>query len=111
MTKKTGQHKNDTPSDGKPRVHQSAELRDCVLGQFTDVAPRVVMTECELGDYSYLARGCEAIYATIGKFCSIAANVRINTVNHPMRRVSQHNITYRSNEFFLKTKLDKGLHE
>ena len=107
MTKKLGQHKNNAPRDGKPRVHQSAELRDCVLGQFTDVAPRVVMAECELGDYSYLARGSEAIYATIGKFCCIAANVRINAVNHPMQRISQHNITYRPNEFFLFAKVDK----
>ena len=92
-------------------MHSSAELRDCVLGQFTDVAPRVVMAECELGDYSYLARGSEAIYTKIGKFCAIAANVRLNALNHPMDRVSQHNITYRPNEYFLFAKVDKEFRE
>ncbi len=107
MTKSPGRHNNNAPRDGSPLVHQSAELRDCVLGRFTDVAPRVVMAECELGDYSYLARGSEAIYTKIGKFCCIAANVRLNALNHPMGRISQHNITYRPNEYFLFAKVDK----
>ncbi|HEY5362934.1 MAG TPA: DapH/DapD/GlmU-related protein [Aestuariivirga sp.] len=111
MTKSPGRHNNHAPRDESPRVHSSAELRDCVLGQFTDVAPRVVMAECKLGDYSYLARNAEAIYADIGKFCSIAASVRINAVNHPMHRVSQHNITYRPNEYFLFAKVDKEFRE
>ncbi len=111
MTKKPGRHNNNAPRDGSPRVHSSAEVRDCVLGQFTDVAPRVVIAECELGDYSYLARGSEAIYTKIGKFCCIAANVRLNALNHPMDRVSQHNITYRPNEYFLFSKVDKEFRE
>ena len=111
MTKSPGRHNNNAPRDGSPRVHQSAELRDCVLGQFTDVAARVVMAECELGDYSYLARGTEAIYTKIGKFCCVAANVRLNALNHPMNRISQHNITYRPNEYFLFTKVDKKFRE
>jgi phosphonate metabolism protein (transferase hexapeptide repeat family) len=106
-----GRHKNSAPRDGTPRVHQSAEVRDCVLGKFTDVAPRVVMAECELGDYSYLARGSEAIYTSIGKFCCIAANARLNALNHPLERISQHNITYRPNEYFLYGKLDKDFRE
>ena len=111
MTKKLGQHQNNAPRDGSPRVHQSAELRDCVLGQFTDVAARVVMAECELGDYSYVERNAEAIYAKIGKFCAIAANSRINALNHPIERVSQHKITYRPNEYFLFTKVDKDFRD
>ena len=111
MTKSPGRHNNNAPRDGSPRVHQSAELRDCVLGQFTDVAARVVMAECELGDYSYLARGSEAIYTKIGKFCCIAANVRLNALNHPIDRISQHNITYRPNEYFLFAKVDKDFRD
>ncbi len=88
-------------------MHASAELRDCVLGQFTDVAARVVMAECELGDYSYVERGAEAIYTKIGKFCAIASNTRINALSHPIDRISQHKITYRPNEYFLFTQVDK----
>ena len=111
MEKKPGNHGNNAPRDGSPRVHSSAQLRDCVLGQFTDVAERVVMAECELGDYSYVERQAEAIYATIGKFCAIAANTRINALGHPIDRVSQHKITYRPNEYFLYAKIDKGFRD
>ena len=111
MTKNPGRHNNSAPRDGSPRVHSSAQLRDCVLGQFTDVGERVVMAECELGDYSYVERFVEAIYTRIGKFCAIAANVRINALNHPMERISQHKITYRPNEYFLFAKVDKEFRE
>jgi phosphonate metabolism protein (transferase hexapeptide repeat family) len=100
-------HSPRATRDGTPRVHASAQLRDCVLGRFTDVAERVVMAECSLGDYSYVERGAEAIYADIGKFCAIASNARLNALEHPLERVSQHKITYRPNEYFLGAKIDK----
>jgi phosphonate metabolism protein (transferase hexapeptide repeat family) len=104
-------HSTKASRDGSPRVHASAEVRDCILGRFTIVGVRVVLAECELGDYSYFSRGSEAIYTTVGKFTSIAANVRINALGHPMDRVSQHNITYRPNEYFVDAKIDKGFRE
>lgn len=100
-----------SPRDGTPRVHPSAEVRDCVLGRHTVVGVRVVLAECELGDYSYFSRGSEAIYTTVGKFTSIAANARINALGHPTDRISQHNITYRPNEYFTGAKIDKGFRE
>jgi phosphonate metabolism protein (transferase hexapeptide repeat family) len=104
-------HSTKASRDGSPRVHASAEVRDCILGRFTIVGVRVVLAECELGDYSYFSRGAEAIYTTVGKFTSIAANVRINALGHPIDRVSQHNITYRPNEYFVDAKIDKGFRE
>jgi phosphonate metabolism protein (transferase hexapeptide repeat family) len=104
-------HSTKASRDGSPRVHASAEVRDCILGRFTIVGVRVVLAECELGDYSYFSRGSEAIYTTVGKFTSIAAHVRINALGHPIDRVSQHNITYRPNEYFVDAKIDKGFRE
>lgn len=104
-------HSATASRDGKPRVHATAQLRDCLLGRFTDVAERVIMAECELGDYSYVERGVEAIYTTIGKFCAIAANARLNALNHPYNRVSQHKITYRPNEYFVGARIDKAFRE
>jgi phosphonate metabolism protein (transferase hexapeptide repeat family) len=104
-------HSSSASRDGKPRVHATAQLRDCVLGRFTDVGERVVMAECELGDYSYVERGAEAIYATIGKFCAVAPNTRLNALNHPIDRVTQHKISYRPNEYFVGAKIDKGFRE
>jgi phosphonate metabolism protein (transferase hexapeptide repeat family) len=104
-------HAANAPRDGSPRVHSSSTLRECELGQFTDVAERVLMAETQLGDYSYVERHCDIIYAKIGKFCAIASDVRINALTHPMERISQHKITYRPNEFFLYAKIDKEFRE
>lgn len=86
--------------DSDPRIHSTAELKSCRLGRFASVGPRVVLREVELGDYSYFERNAEAIYTTIGKFCSIAANTRIHALEHPIERVTQHKLSYRPNEYF-----------
>lgn len=107
MTK--GHPKRHSPKasrDGEPVVHPSAQLRNAKLGRFTSLAERVSFKDSELGDYSYIERHAEIIYATIGKFCAVASDVRINALNHPMERVSQHKITYRPNEYFLGKTLD-----
>ena len=111
MKEPQARHSINAPRDESPRVHGSAVLRACALGQFTDVAERVAMAECTLGDYSYVERQAEAIYTDIGKFCAIASNVRINALNHPLDRISQHKITYRPNEYFLGAKIDKQFRE
>ena len=95
------------PRDGSPRVHGSAQTRNASLGRFTELKERVQFLDSSLGDYSYIERDGEAIYSTIGKFCAIAAHCRINALNHPMERISQHKITYRPNEYFAGAKLDK----
>ena len=94
--------------DGTPRVHGSAQTRNATLGRFTEIGERVLFRDSELGDYSYVERHSDIIYSRIGKFCAIAADVRINALNHPMERVSQHKFTYRPNEYFPHAKVDKA---
>ncbi len=108
MMKEPRRHSPTASRDGTPRVHASARVRDCDLGRFTDIGERCVLAECEIGDYSYFERNAEAIYASVGKFCAVAADVRINALDHPMERVSQHKITYRPNEYFVGAKVDAG---
>ncbi len=86
--------------DSEPRIHPTAELKSCRLGRHAAVGERVVLREVDLGDFSYFERHSEAIYATIGKFCSIAANSRINALEHPIERLTSHKISYRPNEYF-----------
>jgi acetyltransferase-like isoleucine patch superfamily enzyme len=86
--------------DSEPRIHPTAELKSCRLGRYSAVGERVVLREVRVGDFSYFERHCEAIYTTIGKFCSIAANSRINALEHPLERVTMHKLTYRPNEYF-----------
>ena len=81
------------------------------LGRFTEIKERVQFWDSELGDYSYIERHAEVIYARIGKFCAIASDVRINALEHPTERISQHKFTYRPNEYFAHAKLDKTFRE
>ncbi len=84
----------------KPLVHPTAALRDCKLGRYTEVGERTKLLEVELGDYSYVVNDSDIAYASIGKFCSIAAMTRINPGNHPMQRPSQSHFTYRASAYF-----------
>jgi phosphonate metabolism protein (transferase hexapeptide repeat family) len=71
----------------------------------------VSLAESELGDYSYVERHAEIIYATIGRFCAIASGARVNALEHPIERVSQHKITYRPNEYFLGEGIDTAFRD
>ena len=89
-----------TPHDVKrlspqPYIDGSARVVDCRLGQFTEVGPHTQIRESSLDDFSYIMGHGNVIYSRIGKFCSIAAMVRINPGNHPMHRATQHHFTYR----------------
>ena len=86
--------------DLEPRIHPTAQLKSCKLGHYVAIGERVVLREVSVGDFSYFERHAEAIYTSIGKFCSIAANTRINALEHPIERVTTHKISYRPNEYF-----------
>ena len=111
MSEEEKTRRGNGPRDGSPRVHGSATTRNALLGRFTELRERVQFLDSSLGDYSYVERDCEAIYSEIGKFTAIAAHCRINALNHPVERVSQHKVTYRPNEYFVGAKLDKAFRE
>jgi len=93
----------------EPRFHQSAELKGCKLGRHVVIAERVILRDVTVGDYTYFERHCEGAYATIGKFCSIASNTRINALAHPVERITSHKISYRPNEFFRFLGVDQSV--
>jgi phosphonate metabolism protein (transferase hexapeptide repeat family) len=95
-------------TDDEPRIHPTAELKGCRLGRHVSVAERVILREVTVGDFSYFERHAEGIYAAIGKFCSIAANTRINALEHPLERVTTHKLTYRPNEYFRYLGVDQA---
>lgn len=97
--------------DPQPRIHSTAELKGCKLGRYAAIGERVVLREVTVGDFSYCERHAEAIYTTIGKFCSIAANTRINALEHPMERATTHKVTYRPNEYFRFLGVDQAFRE
>jgi phosphonate metabolism protein (transferase hexapeptide repeat family) len=83
-----------------PLIDPTARVERCRLGRYTEVGARTSLVATELGDYSYIVNDSDAIYSRIGKFCSIAAHVRINPGDHPMWRVSQSHFTYRASAYF-----------
>jgi len=97
--------------DSEPRIHPTAELKACKLGRYASIGERVVLREVTVGDFSYFERHSEAIYTTIGKFCSIASNSRINALEHPIERITQHKVSYRPNEYFRWLGVDAAFRE
>ncbi|OYR22372.1 DapH/DapD/GlmU-related protein [Brucella thiophenivorans] len=86
--------------NSEPRIHSTAQLKASKLGRYVDIGERVILRDVSVGDFTYFERNGEGIYADIGKFCSIAANVRINALEHPMERLTTHKVSYRPNEYF-----------
>jgi phosphonate metabolism protein (transferase hexapeptide repeat family) len=84
----------------EPTVDPSAKLHDTTLGAYCEVGARTILQEVMMGNYSYVANDAQIAYATIGKFCSIAAMTRINPGNHPMQRASQAHFSYRASAYF-----------
>jgi phosphonate metabolism protein (transferase hexapeptide repeat family) len=84
----------------EPIIDPTAQVRQAVLGRYTEIGARTVFVESTMGDYSYVVNDANVIYTTIGKFCSIAAMTRINPGNHPMHRASQSHFTYRAAAYF-----------
>jgi len=75
-------------------IHPSVRLRDVTMGARCEVLERSAIEYATIGDASYLGHDCQVADATIGKFCAIAAHVRIGPPNHPMERPSLHRFTY-----------------
>jgi phosphonate metabolism protein (transferase hexapeptide repeat family) len=95
----------------EPRIHPTAELKNCRIGRYAAVGERTILREVTVGDFSYFERHAEAIYTEIGKFCSIAANTRVNALEHPLERPTTHKVSYRPNEYFRYLGVDQEFRE
>ena len=95
-----GRHAPDRPAmPTRPKIaetviHPTVRLREANIGQRCEVLERSSVEYATIGDASYLGHDCQVADAEIGKFCAIAAHVRIGPPDHPMGRVSQHRFTY-----------------
>ena len=83
-----------TPKIAETFIHPSVKLRQADIGARCEILERSSVAYASLGDASYLGRDCQVADAEIGKFCAIAACVRIGPPNHPMGRPTQHRFTY-----------------
>jgi phosphonate metabolism protein (transferase hexapeptide repeat family) len=89
------------PQLGKtPYIHPTAVVLDSRVGSWTEISAFACIQDSIIDDYSYVAAPhTEIMFSNIGKFVSIAGGVRINPVNHPMDRVTQHHCTYRRRQY------------
>lgn len=92
-----------------PMLHPTALAKRSRMGAWTVLGPRSRLVDSEFRDYAYTSEDCDICNADVGKFCNIAASVRINPPNHPMWRASLHHFTYRSRSHHLGTDDDAEL--
>lgn len=107
------------PKIAQTVIHETASLKNARIGTCCEILENSVLHGVDLGDYSYLGQRCMVGEAVIGKFCAIAAEVRIGAPNHPMGRPSMHRFTYcpeyysadaeRDHEFFANRKNDRAV--
>ncbi len=82
-------------------IHPTARVRDSTFGRWCEVGERTRVAESTFGDYAYVDRDSDIMNTEVGRFCSIAAGVRINPGNHPLERVALNHFTYRSSAYGL----------
>jgi len=112
------------PAPPRPKLAETVidttvNLRETTIGRCCEVLGDSALEYSELCDYSYLGPGCMIADAQIGRFCAIAAQVRIGAPNHPLDRPSQHRFTYcpeyytpaaqRDHAFFQQRRADRVL--
>ena len=85
----------------KDKLHLgvNTKLSNFNHGIYNKLGSNCLLTDVQLGDYSYIEPGCDIMYTNIGKFTSIASNVRINPSNHPWWRPTLHHFSYRPGEY------------
>lgn len=70
-------------------------LKNCELGVDNRISERSMLSDAKLGDYTYVGAGCLLSHVTIGKYCSIAQDVKCGLGSHPSRGfVSSHPAFY-----------------
>ena len=82
------------PKIAETVIHPTAGIRESRIGRQCEILADSVVASSELGDFSYVGQRCMIGDAVIGRFCAIAAEVRIGAPNHPMGRPSMHRLTY-----------------
>lgn len=88
-----------------------SRVHNCQFGEFNALYENVILTDVELGDYTYVASHTCISRTIIGKFCSIGPNVVCGLGKHPVNgfvsthpaffsNVWQSQITFAEEELF-----------
>ncbi|WP_404367406.1 acetyltransferase [Marinobacter sp.] len=85
----------------EPLLGKDVELREASFGLACEVGDRCKIVNTQFDDYSYIGNDSDVINTQVGKFCSLAAFIRLNPGNHPTDRAAMHHFTYRSEMYGL----------
>lgn len=64
------------------------------------IAKATLIGDCSIGAFTYLGPATEVRRSTIGRFCSIAANVAIGPAEHPLDWISSHPVGFNGVRYF-----------
>lgn len=96
----------------KLKIGAMTHIFKCVFGLYNTIGDNVILSEVTLGDYSYISDRTIIHNTQIGKFCSIASNVRCGLGNHPSKYfVSTHPIFFSTKRQAQITFADKSYFE
>ncbi|MDA7746596.1 acetyltransferase [Psychromonas sp.] len=90
-------------------IAESATITNSQLGCWTEIGERCLLDNVDFGDYSYAQNDVDIALCEVGKFVSIASNVRINPSNHPWWRPSLHHFSYRPQKFGMSEQIDETI--
>jgi acetyltransferase-like isoleucine patch superfamily enzyme len=86
-------------------------LKKVTFGKHNLIGERVFMENCDIGDFSYIGHNSVIVEASIGKFCSIASDVKIAPGKHPTSTiVSSHPVMYSNSSYWTVKIFDKDHH-
>ena len=94
------------------RIYAGATTdRLSTLGRYNVLFENVAIQSSVVGDHTYFQKNTIVCNANIGKFCSVAMEVRIGLPQHAISMVSSHPAFYLRNTPLVKTYCDKDLFE
>ncbi|WP_277543005.1 DapH/DapD/GlmU-related protein [Haloarcula laminariae] len=85
----------------EPTLHDPVSVTESELGAWTEVRSGARLNESAIGDYTYLMERVQLDYTTVGRFASVATDVRLGPTNHPIDRPTAHHLTYRAQRYEL----------
>jgi len=92
----------------KLRIEYGSYLHNCTFGKYNWIGKNNSLVNVDMDDFSYVASDSVIANCKIGKFCSIAPNVKIAPGKHPTSVfVSTHPATFSNPHFMVKRFLNK----
>jgi phosphonate metabolism protein (transferase hexapeptide repeat family) len=83
-------------------THRESNILRCTIGNYCRVGRDCLLTDSEIGDYTLVSQGAMVNISKIGRFCGISHYSRIGAEEHPLNRVTAHEITYWPSFGFVK---------